>query len=42
VGSVEGEAGGRRACYGLIVKLNALLAVCGVGIDESSTVKVKL
>ena len=36
------EAGGRRACYGLIVKLNALLAVCGVGIDESCTVKVKL
>ncbi len=27
---------------GLIVKLNILLAVCVVGVDESSTVKVRL
>jgi hypothetical protein len=27
---------------GLILKLNTLLAVCVVGIDESSTVKVRL
>jgi hypothetical protein len=27
---------------GLIVKLNPMLAVCFVGVDESSTVKVRL
>jgi hypothetical protein len=27
---------------GVIVKLNTVLAVCGVGVDESSTVKVRL
>jgi hypothetical protein len=27
---------------GLIVKLNTVLAVCVVGVDESSTVKVRL
>ena len=26
----------------VIVKLNTLLAVCGVGVDESCTVKVRL
>jgi hypothetical protein len=34
-----GDMGGAQ---GLIVKLNTLLAVCGVGIDESFTVKVRL
>jgi hypothetical protein len=27
---------------GLIFKLNSVLAVCGVGVDESCTVKVRL
>ena len=40
--SREVTPGRLRGSQKVIVKLNTLLAVCFVGVDESSTVKVRL
>ena len=40
--SREVKPGDMEGSQGLIFKLNCLLAVCGVGVDESSTVNVRL